>query len=111
MKVRPGRRAWWNVRHPNLHLLAIEVAQGRLEQVRTLYRLLLLLRTHDLAAQDAYCDRCNQRRGSPDNRALMHGYPPLAFRPLANTELRQDRLLLNIRFRPDYPQPAQFVLL
>ena len=31
----------------------------------------LLLRTSDLATQDAHCDRCDQRRGSSDNSVLM----------------------------------------
>jgi hypothetical protein len=70
MKVRPGRRAWRNVRHPNVHLLALYVTQIRLEQVRALYR--LLLGTRYLATENAYNDRDDQCRDSPDNTPI-HG--------------------------------------
>jgi len=69
MQVPSSGRAWRNVGHPHLHLLATHLGQIRLEQVRAFDW--LLLSTSKLTAEDADGNPSNQRQRSRESSVVV----------------------------------------
>src|SRR5436190_10647565 len=112
MEVRSGCRTWRNFGYPDLHLLALDIGQVRLEQVRALD---WLLSTGNLAAEDVrggHNDQCQaEYDGFRTHKTSLHS--PRLLRDGSHWRLRrinEEGILWISAFGPTIRHRSNFVL-